>query len=216
MLPPCCWRVRATRSWSGWLRVRSASGAHPWAPRWACCQRRRGGWLEELDHARWPSYAFAFPGHPSAIMLAVVFGAGVYNAIIAIGIFNIPTFARITRACRRAGVGRASTCWRRGSRQGPWPGAHSSHVLPNMLSVLIVQAAVQFALATRRSRAVLPGAGHGHHHIPRPDVGRRRCCSRRRCWRLYPGLAIALAVLGLKCSAMACAMCWTSRGSRKR
>jgi peptide/nickel transport system permease protein len=41
---------------------------------------------------------FAFPALLLAILITAVFGPGAVNAIIAIGIFNIPVFARVTRA----------------------------------------------------------------------------------------------------------------------
>ena len=65
----------------------------------------RRGWLEEVI-MRLADFTFAFPALLSAIMLTAVFGPGMVNAIIAIGIFNIPTFARITRAS-------ANTIWAR-------------------------------------------------------------------------------------------------------
>ena len=40
---------------------------------------------------------FAFPSLLIAIMITAVFGASAVNAIIAIGIFNIPVFARLVR-----------------------------------------------------------------------------------------------------------------------
>jgi peptide/nickel transport system permease protein len=61
----------------------------------------RRGWVEEII-MRLADFTFAFPALLSAIMLTAVFGAGMVNAIIAIGIFNIPTFARITRASANA------------------------------------------------------------------------------------------------------------------
>jgi peptide/nickel transport system permease protein len=61
----------------------------------------RRGWVEEAGHAA-VGLHFAFPAMLSAIMLTAVFGAGMVNAIIAIGIFNIPVFARITRASANA------------------------------------------------------------------------------------------------------------------
>ena len=51
---------------------------------------------------RLADFSLAFPAILSAIMLTAVFGAGIVNAIIAIGIYNIPTFARITRASANA------------------------------------------------------------------------------------------------------------------
>ncbi len=47
---------------------------------------------------RFSDFAFAFPALLMAIMLTATFGAGVVNAIIAIGVFNVPLFARVTRA----------------------------------------------------------------------------------------------------------------------
>ena len=40
---------------------------------------------------------FAFPSLVIAILITALFGAGAMNAIIAIGIFNIPVFARVSR-----------------------------------------------------------------------------------------------------------------------
>jgi peptide/nickel transport system permease protein len=61
------------------------------------------GWVEEVI-MRLADFAFAFPAILSAIMLTAVFGTGMVNAIIAIGIYNIPTFARITRASARMAI----------------------------------------------------------------------------------------------------------------
>jgi peptide/nickel transport system permease protein len=61
----------------------------------------RRGWVEEAI-MRLSDFSFAFPAILSAIMMTAVFGAGIVNAIIAIGIYNIPTFARITRASANA------------------------------------------------------------------------------------------------------------------
>ncbi|MES1265073.1 MAG: ABC transporter permease subunit, partial [Variovorax sp.] len=59
------------------------------------------GWVEEAI-MRLTDFTMAFPAILSAIMMTAVFGAGIVNAIIAIGIYNIPTFARITRASANA------------------------------------------------------------------------------------------------------------------
>jgi peptide/nickel transport system permease protein len=61
----------------------------------------RRGWAEELI-MRLSDFTLAFPAILSAIMMTAVFGAGIVNSIIAIGIFNIPIFARITRASANA------------------------------------------------------------------------------------------------------------------
>ncbi len=156
------------------------------------------GWVEEAI-MRLADFSFAFPALLSAIMLTAVFGAGIVNAIIAIGIFNIPTFARITRASAKAvwareyvqaaracGHGRASITWR--------------HVLPNILPVLVVQATIQFALAIL-AEAALSYLGLGTQP-PQASWGRMLSEAQTLMFQapllaVWPGLAIALSVLGL-------------------
>ena len=158
----------------------------------------RGGWLEELI-MRLADFTFAFPAILSAIMLTAVFGAGIVNAIIAIGIFNIPTFARITRASARSIWAREYVLAARACGKGPWR-ITLDHVLPNMLSVLIVQATIQFALAIL-AEAALSYLGLGTQP-PQPSWGRMLAEAQTLLFQapllaVFPGMAIALAVLGL-------------------
>ncbi len=158
----------------------------------------RGGWLEELI-MRLADFTFAFPAILSAIMLTALFGAGIVNAIIAIGIFNIPTFARITRASARSIWSREYVLAARACGKGPWR-ITLDHVLPNMLSVLIVQATIQFALAIL-AEAALSYLGLGTQP-PQPSWGRMLAEAQTLLFQapllaVFPGLAIALAVLGL-------------------
>jgi peptide/nickel transport system permease protein len=100
---------------------------------------RRAGWKK--PSCGWPTSPL--PSRPAAaIMLTAVFGAGMVNSIIAIGIFNIPTFARITRASANAVWARDYVLAARACGKGPWR-ITLEHVLPNILSVLIVQATIQ-------------------------------------------------------------------------
>jgi peptide/nickel transport system permease protein len=74
------------------------------------------------------------------------------------------------------------------------------HVLPNMLSVLIVQATIQFALAIL-AEAALSYLGLGTQP-PQPSWGRMLAEAQTLLFQapllaVFPGLAIALAVLGL-------------------
>jgi len=55
------------------------------------------GWIEEVV-MRLADFTFAFPALLSAIMLTAIYGPGLVTSIVAIGIFNVPVFARITRA----------------------------------------------------------------------------------------------------------------------
>ena len=63
-------------------------------------RRRARGWVEEVV-MRLADFTFAFPALLSAIMLTAIYGPGLVTSIVAIGIFNIPVFARITRAARQ-------------------------------------------------------------------------------------------------------------------
>ena len=56
----------------------------------------RRGWVEDLV-MRMADFTFAFPAILSAILITAILGPGTFNSILAIGIFNIPVFARITR-----------------------------------------------------------------------------------------------------------------------
>lgn len=157
----------------------------------------RLGWLSELI-MRVNDLVFAFPALLLAIMLGAVYGAGTLTAMIAIGVATVPAFARVSRAAtmqvmvtdyilaaRAAGRRRTAVALR--------------HVLPNISSVLIVQASVSFAIAIL-AEAALSFLGFGTRP-PIPSWGRMLQESQELLFStprlaLWPGLAIALAVLG--------------------
>lgn len=158
----------------------------------------RRGWVEE-GIMRLSDFAFAFPAILSAIMLTAVFGPGMVNAIIAIGVYNIPTFARITRASANAVWGREFVLAARACGKGRFA-ITIEHVLPNILSVLIVQATIRFAIAIL-AEAALSYLGLGTQP-PQPSWGRMLSEAQTLLFQapmlgVYPGVAIALAVLGL-------------------
>lgn len=158
----------------------------------------RRGWVEELI-MRLADFSFAFPAVLSAIMMTAVFGAGIVNAIIAIGIFNIPTFARMTRASANSVWSREFVLAARACGKGPWR-ITLDHVLPNIASVLIVQATIQFALAIL-AEAALSYLGLGTQP-PQPSWGRMLAEAQTLLFQapmlaVYPGVAIAMTVLGL-------------------
>ena len=137
---------------------------------------------------RLSDFTFAFPALLSAIMLGAIFGPGLVTGIIAIGIFNIPVFARITRAAANAVWAREYVLAARAAGQGPLR-ITLDHVLPNIASVLIVQATIQFAIAIL-AEAALSYLGLGTQP-PQPSWGRmlneaQTRCSRRRGWRSTP------------------------------
>jgi peptide/nickel transport system permease protein len=91
-------------------------------------------------------FTFAFPALLLAIMLTAVFGPGVVNAITAIGVANVPIFAKVTRAVGNGVLARDYAMAARAAGKGPVAIA-LEHVLPNVAPALIVQATIQFAIA---------------------------------------------------------------------
>ena len=158
----------------------------------------RRGWVEETI-MRVSDFGFAFPAILSAIMLTAVYGPGIVNAIVAIGIYNIPTFARITRAAANAVWSRDYVLAARACGKGPWA-ITFEHVLPNISAVLVVQATIRFAVAIL-AEAALSYLGLGTQP-PQPSWGRMLAEAQTLMFdapllAVWPGMAIALAVLGL-------------------
>ena len=158
----------------------------------------RRGWVEEAI-MRFTDFSMAFPAILSAIMMTAVFGAGIVNAIIAIGIYNIPTFARITRASANAVWSREYVAAARACGKGPFA-ITVQHVLPNISAVLIVQITIRFAIAIL-AEAALSYLGLGTQP-PQPSWGRMLSEAQTIMFQapllaVFPGMAIALAVLGL-------------------
>lgn len=158
----------------------------------------RRGWIEELV-MRLADFTFAFPAILAAIMMTAVWGAGIVNAIVAIAIYNIPTFARITRAGANAVWSREFVLAARACGKGPWR-ITIDHVLPNILSLLMVQTTIQFALAIL-AEAALSYLGLGTQP-PQPSWGRMLAEAQTLLFQapllaVFPGVAIAMAVLGL-------------------
>ena len=156
------------------------------------------GWVEEVI-MRMSDFTFAFPAILSAIMMTAVFGPSMVNAIIAIGIFNIPTFARITRASANAVWAREYIMAARACGKNRLS-ITLQHVLPNILGVLTVQATIQFALAIL-AEAALSYLGLGTQP-PQPSWGRMLSDAQTLMFQapllaVFPGVAIALSVLGL-------------------
>lgn len=156
------------------------------------------GWVEEAI-MRLSDFTFAFPAILSAIMMTAVFGPGMVNAIVAIGIFNIPTFARITRASANAVWSREYILAARACGKNRLS-ITVQHVLPNILGVLTVQATIQFALAIL-AEAALSYLGLGTQP-PQPSWGRMLSDAQTLMFQapllaVFPGVAIALSVLGL-------------------
>jgi peptide/nickel transport system permease protein len=142
---------------------------------------------------------FAFPSVILIIALSGVLGASLTTAMVAIGVVYSPIFARIVRAptlvvvqqpyvegARALGAGIARVVGR--------------YVVPNIAAPVIVQATLSFSTAIL-SEATLSFLGLGTQP-PHPSWGTMLSAGRRFIelapWvTVYPGLAIALTVLGL-------------------
>ncbi|MDC0074360.1 ABC transporter permease [Alphaproteobacteria bacterium] len=156
------------------------------------------GWIEELI-MRLCDFMYAFPAILLAIMLVATIGQGAINAMVAIGIFSIPVFARLTRGAANAIWAREYILASRSAGKGLFR-ITIEHVLPNILSVIIVQATIQFALAIL-AEAALSFLGLGAQP-PTPSWGRMLSEARSMIYlnpwlAVYPGVAIAISVLGL-------------------
>lgn len=157
-----------------------------------------GSLLDEVI-MRGNDLVFAFPSLLIAIMITAVFGPSALNAIIAIGIFNIPVFARLTRSA-------ALSLWTRDYVLSARVAGKSTtrisveHILPNITNLLIVQGTIQFSLGIL-AEAALSYIGLGAQP-PTPSWGRMLADSQTLIslaphLALFPGFAILLTVLGL-------------------
>ena len=159
---------------------------------------RGGSWLDEAI-MRGNDLVFAFPSLVIAILITAIFGPGAVNAIIAIGIFNIPVFARLTRGAALGLWGRdfvlaARVVGKSGLR------ISVEHILPNITSLLIVQGTIQFSLGIL-AEAGLSYVGLGAQP-PAPSWGRMLADAQTMVtlaphMALVPGVSIVLTVLGL-------------------
>ncbi|WBU60691.1 ABC transporter permease [Paracoccus albus] len=158
----------------------------------------RGSWLDEII-MRGNDLVFAFPSLVIAILITAAYGPGAINAIIAIGIFNIPVFARVTR-------GGAMPIWtldyiRAAQVSGKGRARISvEHVLPNIANLLIVQGTIQFSLGIL-AEAGLAYVGLGAQP-PIPSWGRMLADAQTFVTlaphvAIIPGMCIFLTVLGL-------------------
>jgi peptide/nickel transport system permease protein len=144
-------------------------------------------------------FTFAFPALLLAIMLTAVLGPGIVNAILAIGVANVPIFAKVTRAVGNGVLARDFAMAARAAGKGPIAIA-VEHVLPNVAPALIVQATIQFAIAIL-AEAALSYLGLGAQP-PEASWGRMLSDAQQLMFlaprlAIFPCVAIAMAVLGL-------------------
>ena len=159
---------------------------------------KRGTFFDDLV-MRFNDLIFAFPALIIAILITAVLGPGAFNAIIAIGIFNIPVFARVSR-------GAALSLWQKEFILAARVSGKSDlrisaeHIFPNIANLLIVQGTIQFSLGIL-AEAGLSYVGLGTQP-PTPSWGRMLADAQTMVsfaphLAIIPGTAIIITVLGL-------------------
>ena len=157
-----------------------------------------GGWADNAV-MRVSDLAFAFPALLTAVMITALAGPGAGNAMLAIGIFNIPVFARVSRGAALAVRELDFVAAARATGRGELT-IMLRHVLPNISAVLMVQATIQFALA------IIADAGLAYVGLgtqpPFPSWGRMLNDAQTFIYpapllAVFPGIAITISVLGL-------------------
>lgn len=154
-------------------------------------------WRSELI-MRSNDLLLAFPALLLAIMFGAVFGASTWTAMVAIGIATVPSFARVIRSGALQVMRTEYVLAARAAGRKPF-GIAIRHVLPNVTSLITVQASVAFAIAVL-AEAALSFLGYGTPP-PTPSWGRMLQESQELLFgaprlAVFPGVAIALAVLG--------------------
>ena len=154
-----------------------------------------GGWTD-VAAMRFIDALMAFPGVLLALAIAAALGANLRNAMIAVGIAWVPTFARLVRANvlqvkRTAYVEAADALGCSRAR------LILRHVLPNSLTPVIVLSSLSLAGAILAGTA-LSFLGLGPQP-PTPEWGAMLSQSRQfmsRAWwpMAFPGLAIAVTI----------------------
>ncbi|MEP7199265.1 MAG: ABC transporter permease [Chloroflexota bacterium] len=155
-----------------------------------------GGWLDNTI-MRTMDVVLAFPSLLLAIAIVSVLGPGLINALLAISIVSIPTYARLFRAsvlsikeqeyvtaARAVGGSSARLLFR--------------HILPNSLTPIIVQGTLGIATAILEA-AALSFLGLGAE-VPKPEWGLMLGEERNSVFNaphlvFFPGVAIMITVL---------------------
>jgi ABC-type dipeptide/oligopeptide/nickel transport system permease subunit len=155
-----------------------------------------GGWWD-IAIMRVMDVLLAFPSLLLAIAIVTVLGPGLINALLAIGIVDIPIFARVMRASVLSVREMEYVSASRALGGGPFH-ILFRRILPNALTPLIVQGTLGIASAIL-SAAALSFLGLGAQP-PTPEWGAMLGSERNQVFTaphlvFYPGLMIMLTVL---------------------
>nr|WP_208920859.1 nickel transporter permease [Paenibacillus uliginis] len=155
-----------------------------------------GGKLDSII-MRITDVMLAFPGILLALAIVSVLGKSLFNVIIAVSIFSIPTFARIVRGSTLA-VRKLEYIDAMRSLGASDSRIIFKHILPNISSPIIVQATLRIAVAILTASG-LSFLGLGAQP-PTPEWGAmlndgRNYITEHPHVALFPGLSIVLVVV---------------------
>jgi peptide/nickel transport system permease protein len=141
----------------------------------------------------------AFPTILLGVVLAAIMGPGVVTAAVAVGINNVPTFSRLTRAGVLSEKEKEYVQAAKAAGMSDWRIAFR-HILPNCVPPLLVQLALAMAFAALLE-ASLSFLGLGAQP-PAPSWGsmlsKAQGYLRLSPWfGIFPGLALALLLISL-------------------
>jgi peptide/nickel transport system permease protein len=157
-----------------------------------------GGAVDAVISRVWDAL-LAFPAIFLAIGIVTISGPGYFNAVLAVAIINLPTFARLVRAttismkardfveaARAVGATRGYIMFRT--------------ILPNCLSLVVVQMAIAVPAAIL-VEASLSFLGLGSQP-PAPSWGNMLTTAQSYLYRsptygIFPGVALTIVVIGL-------------------
>jgi peptide/nickel transport system permease protein len=164
---------------------------------WGLLAGQVGGWADEIV-MRIADVFYAVPALLLAMLFASIFGASTLTAMTAIGVASIPAFARVARAGTKQVMATDFVLAARASGTSGW-GIARRHVAPNIAPLIGVQTSVGFALAIL-AEAALSYLGLGTQR-PTPTWGNMLHDAQQYLFTaplqaVWPGLAIAMAVLG--------------------
>jgi peptide/nickel transport system permease protein len=157
----------------------------------------RSGFVDQAV-MRFSDVVFAFPAVITAILIMAVSGPGAGNVILAVGLFNVPVFAKVTRGAALVQWQLAYVAAARVAGKNALA-ISFEHILPNAAGTITAQAAVQFSMGII-AEAGLSYIGLG---VQPPDQSWGRLLNEAQTLIaaaphlvVFPGLAILIAVLG--------------------
>jgi peptide/nickel transport system permease protein len=158
-----------------------------------------GGWVDNLI-MRFMDIMLSIPGLLLAIAIVTVLGRGLLPIMVAIGVINVPVFARLLRgsilAQRESDYVLAAR-----SLGAAGPRLLGVHILPNSIAPVIVQATLAMGTAIIEV-AALSFLGLGPNDPGYPEWGKMLADNANRLSQsthliFFPGFAIVLSVLGI-------------------